>query len=317
MPLSARTDSSAAASSDRARARGRLLVIAAAFLWGTSATLARWVFRDLRVPALEAVEMRLVVAVALLGPWMLLRHRAALRVRREDWGHFLILGLVGVTAVQGTYYYTIAALGVGLAILLQYLAPALIVGWEALRGVRIGAATIVAVAAALLGTVLLVGGVDRASLRAAPIAWIAGFGSAVSFAFYVLYSKRPLARYAPATVLFHTFAIAAIFWACVIPPARILGAGYGPTTWVMFVALGLFSTLLPFACFYAGLRRLPAAEAGVLATMEPVIAILSAALILDEGLRATQWLGAALVLAAAIATTLREPATAKAHAETG
>jgi drug/metabolite transporter (DMT)-like permease len=315
--LSARTDSSAAASSDPARARGRLLVIAAACLWGTSATLARWVFRDLRVPALEAVEMRLVVALAVLGPWLLLRNRAALRVRREDWGHFLILGLVGVTAVQGTYYYTIAALGVGLAILLQYLAPALIVGWEALRGARIGAPTIVAVLAALIGTVLLVGGVDKASFRATPLAWVAGFGSAISFAFYVLYSKRPLARHAPETVLFYTFAIAAIVWACVIPPARILAAGYGATTWLLFLALGLFSTLLPFACFYAGLRRLPAAEAGVLATTEPVIAILSAALILGEGLRSSQWLGAALVLAAAIAATVQEPATAKAHAETG
>jgi drug/metabolite transporter (DMT)-like permease len=274
-------------------------------------------FRDLRVPALEAVEMRLVVALAVLGTWLLLRDRAALRVRREDWGHFLILGLVGVTAVQGTYYYAIAALGVGLAILLQYLAPALIVGWEALRGARVGAATIVAVAAALAGTVLLVGGVDRASLHATPAAWLAGFGSAISFAFYVLYSKRPLARYAPATVLFHTFAIAAIFWAFVVPPARIVGAGYGATTWAMFVALGLFSTLLPFACFYAGLRRLPASEAGVLATMEPVIAILSAALILGESLRATQWLGAVFVLAAAITATLREPAAAQAHAETG
>ena len=47
----------------------------------------------------------------------------------------------------------------------------------------------------------------------------------------------------------------------------------------------MFSTLVPFAFFYAGLRRLPPAAAGIIATMEPVIAVLSAALFLGEGLR--------------------------------
>jgi len=315
MPLSEPSGSSAAASSSRSLARGRALVFAATVFWGTSATLARHVFRDRAVPALTAVELRLVIAVTLLGVWLAWRKPAALRVRREDWGYFVILGLFGVAAVQGAYYHAIATLGVGLAILLQYVAPALIIGVELLRGTRVRPRVLVAVIGAIAGTALLVGGVDRAARAIALGDWLVGFGAALAFAFYIVYSKRGLARYAPETVLFYTFLIAAVFWGMVTPPARILAAGYDAGLWVMFLALGVFSTLVPFVCFYAGLRRLPAAQAGIVATMEPVVAVLSAALFLGEGLDPTQWVGAALVLGAAALASIEEPASVEAQVE--
>jgi drug/metabolite transporter (DMT)-like permease len=315
MPLSAPSDSSAAASSRRSLARGRTLVFAATVFWGTSATLARYAFRDRAVPPLTAVELRLVIAVALLGVWLAWRRPEALRVRRADWGYFLVLGLFGVTSVQGTYYVAIARLGVGLAILLQYLAPALIVAFELARGARVRAPVRVAVLAAVVGAALLVTGVDRLARAISPGDWLVGFGSAVAFAFYVLYSKRGLARYAPETVLFYTFLVAATFWAFVTPPARILTAGYDRATWGLFLSLGVFSTLVPFACFYAGLRRLPATQAGIVATMEPVVAVLSSACFLGEGLRSIQWLGATLVLGAALLAGIEQPASLEAQAE--
>jgi drug/metabolite transporter (DMT)-like permease len=304
---------------DRHDARGRWLVFGAAFLWGTSATLARFVFRDRHVPALTAVELRLAISVAILGPWLALRRPEALRIARSDWGYFFALGLFGVAAVQGTYYYAISVLGVGLAILIQYLAPALIVAYGAARGVRVGPATVVAIASAILGIALLVSHMDPGSLKRhpRPLDWAVGFGSTFSFAFYVLFSKRGLRRYAPDTVLFYTFLIACIFWALVTPPWRIAAAGYGADLWLMFAALGVFSTLVPFFLFNTGLRRLSAAEAGIIASLEPVVAVLSAALFLGEGLKPMQWLGALLVLVAASLASIQAPETVPAQPERG
>lgn len=277
----------------------------AALFWGTSATLARFMFHDRNIPALTAVELRLVIAVALLAPWMALRRREALRLRREDLGYLLCLGVFGVASIQGSYYYTISVFGVGLAILLQYLAPSLIVAFDALRGAAVGRLTVVAVVAALAGTGLLVGNVDPGTLHATPWQWAIGFGSAVVFAFYILFSKRALARYAPDTVLLYTFAVAAVVWAFVTPPWVIAAAHYTATDWMMFAALGLTSTLLPFVFFYSGLRHLSPAEAGIVATMEPVVAVLSAGVFLGEGLRSLQWLGAGLVLTAALLASVQ------------
>ena len=231
-----------------------------------------------------------------------------------------MLGLFGVAAVQGTYYYAIATLGVGLAILIQYLAPALIVAYAALRGTRVRTPTVIALASAIAGVALLVTNVDPASARqisARPLDWAVGFGAAVSFAFYVVFSKRGLKRYPPETVLFYTFLIAGVFWAVVTPPWLIVAAGYDAEVWAMLAALGVFSTLAPFILFNTGLRRLPATEAGIIATIEPVIAVLSAALFLGEGLGALQWAGALLVLIAAALASIQAPETVPAQPERG
>jgi len=144
----------------RGARRGRWLVFAATFFWGTSATLARFMFRDLHVPPLTVVVLRLAISVVLLAPWLLWRRRESL--------YFLLLSVFGVAAIQCTYYYSVATLGVGLAILIQYLAPTLIVIVDALRGVRIGALMLVALGAALGGTALLVGNVNPATIHAKP-----------------------------------------------------------------------------------------------------------------------------------------------------
>ncbi len=292
-------------------------MFAAATLWGTSATLARFVFRDRHVPALTVVELRLLFAVALLAPYLAWRRPRTLVVERRDWGYFLILGIFGVAAIQGSYYFSISVLGVGLAILLQYLAPSLIVIYEAMRGARVAWRTVAALAAAVAGTALLVGGVDRALARARPLYWAIGFGSAAAFAFYIVFSKRGLRRYPPETVLLYTFLIAGSFWAVVTPPWKILAAHYGASLWGLFLALGVFSTLVPFSFFYAGLRRLPAAQAGIVATLEPVVAVLSASLVLGEGLQALQWVGAAMVLASTVLAPLPETESLAAQAERG
>jgi drug/metabolite transporter (DMT)-like permease len=299
------------------RSLGRWLVFLATFCWGTTATLARSVFRDGGVPAQTVVELRLVIAASLLFAWLLSRNRAALRIERGDRGALLVLGLFGVAAVQGTYYYSIAKLGVGLAILLQYVAPSLIVLYEMARGQKPSPAMIAAVLLALGGTALLVSGVDRSSVHASAFDWLVGASSSVIFAFYVLASKRLVTRYPPETVLVYTFAIAAVFWMCVTPPWRIVAEQYPASMWARFALLGVFSTLVPFRCFYAGLKRLPAAEAGVIATAEPVVAILSAFVFLGEGLRPGQMLGALLVIVAAVLASRGHPETAEAGVERG
>src|SRR5437763_5257371 len=78
------SDPSAAQATGHARTAGRWLVLAAALCWGTTATLARSVFRDDGVPALTVVELRLAFAAALLFLWMAARKRDALRLRRND-----------------------------------------------------------------------------------------------------------------------------------------------------------------------------------------------------------------------------------------
>jgi DME family drug/metabolite transporter len=118
----------------------------------------------------------------------------------------------------------------------------------------------------------------------------------VFFAFYILYAKRLLKRLPPWTVLFYGFLVAALFWMVFVPPTAIAAAHYSGETWGLFLLIALSSALVPFALFYSGLARLDASRAGVVALLEPIVAIGSSAWWLGEGLTASQGAGAALIL---------------------
>ena len=249
------------------------------------------------VPPLVVVELRLMISVVILGGILAVFRPRLLRLGRGDVLPLVLLGLFGIAAIQGTYYSNVGLVGVGLAILLQYLAPALIVAWEAATGTRpLTAERVIALALALGGTALLVLANGASVARANPRGMALGLASAGFFAFYIVYAKRVLARLSPWTVLFYGFLVAGLFWMLVWPPARIAAQGYGARTWALFLYIALASALIPFGLFYAGLRRVEAGRAGITALLEPIVAIGSSALWLGEGLTPAQGAGAFLVL---------------------
>jgi drug/metabolite transporter (DMT)-like permease len=261
-----------------------------------SAVLARSLFRG-GVPALVVVELRLAIASAILGAGLLLFRREDLRVPRGAWPRLLVLGLLGIAPVQGSYYTTVSLIGVGLAILLQYLAPALVVVYEGVTGRSPWTRQkLVALTLTTGGTALLVLADAGATLRAQPFGVGLGLLSAVFFAFYIVQAKDTVAVIPQWTVNFYGFAAAALFWAVFVPPWKIAAAGYSSTQWILFAAVAVFSVLIPFGLFYRGVERLEAWRAALTAMLEPVVAAVAAWAFLGEGLRPLQWLGAAMLL---------------------
>ena len=66
----------------------------------------------------------------------------------------------------------------------------------------------------------------------------------------------------------------------------------------------LIAATIPIGCFYAGVRRVGAAVAGLLSTAEPVVTVVLAYLVLDESLTAVQLTGGALVVLSVAALSL-------------
>jgi drug/metabolite transporter (DMT)-like permease len=192
------------------------------------------------IPPLTVVELRLAISVVLLAAGFALFKPALFRIARTDVLPLVVLGIFGIAAVQGSYYTNVRWVGVGLAILLQYLAPTLVVAWEALvarrRPSRIELAALVS---ATVGVALLVLADHGAIARANPRGIALGLASAVFFAFYILYAKRLLARLPPWTVLFYGFLVAALFWMVFVPPAAIAAAHYAGPTWGLFLLIAL------------------------------------------------------------------------------
>ncbi len=85
-----------------------------------------------------------------------------------------------------------------------------------------------------------------------------------------------------------------------VEPGRIPG-----DAWPGIVAVAAISTFIAIQTFYAGSRRIGAAQASLISTVEPVWTISLAAILLGERLGPIQLIGGALVIGGVIVAQLR------------
>ena len=84
------------------------------------------------------------------------------------------------------------------------------------------------------------------------------------------------------------------------PPWRAAPQTFEPSNLGLLAVVGVFGTLLPFACFFASLRYIDAGRATIVSTLEPVVAGVVAFFWFGEGFAGLQLLGAALIIAAIV-----------------
>ena len=280
------------------RLKGYLLILGAAVFWGVSATLAKFLFTQ-NVDTLVLVQMRMTLSGLPIVVVFLLLRRDLLRVKVRDLYRFALLGIIGGAGSNFTYYYTIRATNVATAILLQYLAPLLVLGYAAVsREEELSISKILAGVISLIGCFLAVGG-ERMSLGAiSQLGLLSGFASAFCWAFTNVWLRRLLKDYRVWTVLVYSFMFASLFWLLFNSPADIMAYHFSAETCGMFFGFALISILIPHSFYFAGVQYLTASRAIITATFEPVVAIVSAYIFLRETLSPVQICGALLVIAA-------------------
>ncbi len=280
--------------------RGYLLIIGATMFWGISATIARFLFAQ-HVETLVLVQTRTLISCLILLIIFVLFKRDLLVIRRQDIYKFILLGIVGVAGSNFTYYYAIEQTNVATAILLQYLAPLLVLGYAAISGdERLTMMKLLAAFVSLSGCFLAVAGKDFSILQMSGKGLLSGLAAAACWSFTNIWMRRALKEYQIWTVLVYAFLSASIFWMFVRPPWLLLNASYSSAQWGIFAIFAIASILIPHALYFTGLRHLGASRAIITATFEPIVAIGSAYLFLGELLTGIQIGGALLVLAAIV-----------------
>lgn len=276
-------------------------MIAAAALWGVSAVVARVLFRRDMEPAL-LVQVRLLLGGLALLPIVLLRRSIGFSPR--DIPRIVLYGLL-LAAIQFTYFESIAAAGVAVAVFLQYTAPLMVAAWESAWARRLPEPGIIlALALATLGSALLVLPGTGFEVPAAGLAW--GLASAVSMAAVTLVAtdlRRRGAR--TANMLVSGLLIGSLAFLPARMPWQALASVPGPA-WPYIVYIALFATALPYMIFTTALASVSGSVAVLLCMVEPVLAALLAWAFLGEALSPLQLLGGALILVAiAIAARAR------------
>ena len=262
----------------------------AATLWGISGTVAADAFAE--IPPARVAQARSIVALALLLPYAW--RRGLLRTRGAG-SQLVAFGLVLAT-VHVTYYWAVERLGVGPGVTVQFLGPILVLVWMATAQKRwVPKVVWLAGLMALSGTVMVTQAWDVSELD--PLGVTAGLAAAVTFAAYLVMGERLTKLLSPVTLLTYGFLVAVILWA-IVQPLWQFPTDISTKAWIELAWVGVGGTMVPFLATMAALRRASAGVVGVVASIEPVIAAITAWLFLSQSLVFVQAVGGLLVVAA-------------------
>jgi len=294
-----------------ARPRGlgpSLAVIAAASLWSTLGISYEVLLRDGGTDRMTMVTLRLGIAALVVLAYALLRRRDALRVPRAARASILGTGVISFGVFYIVLIYAYHWSSVPVATVLLYTAPAWVaLGEHVFLGYRVTRTATLALGATLVGAVL-VADILRGAGDLTPKGVAAGLLSGVTYGSMSLFGKRAMESVPPLTVMVFGMGISAL---CLIPVKLIVsGTTLPEPSLLLKIALwpALAVTVVPVALYTWGLSMLRPSTASILATVEPVFAIVLAWLVLDQRLHPFQIAGAALVLGAAVYLSLNPSA---------
>ncbi|WP_237165324.1 DMT family transporter [Pandoraea vervacti] len=241
---------------------------------------------------------RFFVAAVLLIVWCRLQ-RVRFPSRRQSL-HIALMGGIGYVGQSLCFFGALQYAQASLVALLLYLYPvfvtilAAIFLRERLTPVKLGALVLCS-----LGTALTVGGG-----QGQPLGMALAVAAALIYSGYIVVGAR-LTRGvdARATATLVCVAATASFGVMSAIRASQGESLHWPASaggWAALIAIALCSTVVAILTFFAGLQRLGAGRASMLSTLEPVVTVLLAAMLLGETLTPAQWGGGALILAGVV-----------------
>jgi len=279
---------------------GFLAVGTAASIWGTLGFFAKILYAEgVSFEALVAVRASLGWAAMLL--FVLLRRGAgSLRVARRDLLFLLPLGIVGIGAFYWLYFFTVRESTVGTAAILLYSSPAFValLAWIFLQE-TLGLLRLLALTLTFGGIFLVVGGHDPGTLEVSLLVLTAGLLSGLTYGLYSILGKPMAGHLEPAVILSYALGFGSLLLMLAALPTFYTLVGLSSRSYALLFMLAVVHTALAFGLYTAGLKRLDAGQAAIVATVEPVVAGAIGVVLLGEKLTALKVIGALLVLAGA------------------
>ena len=272
----------------------------AVIVWGASFIATKLALRE--VSPVVVIWLRFGIGVIILGGFVVHRKELSLPPRREL-GYFALLGFLGitfhqwlqvtglVTAKATTTAWIITTIPIFIALLGRVMLKERL-GWDRIAGILI----------ATVGVVLVV---SHGDLQSILLGKLGSFGdllvliSAVNWAVFSVLSRKALKNH-PATQMM--FFVMLFGWICTSVWFFTLNhvgeiANISMTGWTSLAFLGIVCSGFAYVFWYDALKALSASQVGSFLYIEPLVAAVVAALLLQEPLFIAAFVGGALILA--------------------
>ncbi len=283
------------------RVPGPLLIILAGCFWGSMGIFVRklGVFG---FSSIQIVAIRVTLAALFFSILLLIRDRSGFRISPRDLPLFLGLGFGSILFFTVCYFTAISMMPLSAAAILLYTSPI----WIMLMSVlffreKLNGRKLLALALAFAGCIL-VSGISGEGIPLTGL--LVGLGSGIGYGLYSILGTVALRKYSPFTVTAYTFLFAAAGSWLICSPADMVSkfsAAPDPASLLLLCCLtALVTAVIPFLAYTLGLRTVEASRAGILATVEPMVATLFGILVYSEPLTLLSGLGICLILSAVV-----------------
>jgi len=257
-------------------------------------------------PVFMLATLRYAIAGAVLWPWVLLRGHGLPRLDARGWW------LLALQAFFGLFCFNVLMLeglkltsAVEAGIITCTLPATLALLARPVLGERLGGRDWLAVLLASLGLLALQVEVEGGG-NGSPIGNAFVYGAVVSEALFTLFARKVGDRIDPVAMTAWTnlLGLAMFLPFAATELGEVAWAAAPAWAWALLLGYALLASVLSFVLWYRGVRRVPAAVAGVFTGIMPIAAVLAATLALGERFGWGHALGLAILLASLGMATL-------------
>jgi len=283
--------------------RGHVLPIlalaTAGCLWGTGFLFGKVALREMSVGTM--VLFRFAFACAGLLPLIFFDRP---RFAGKEWLWVLAASVLGVPVqylvqFKGLSLTTVSHASLMVGTLPMLLAVAAVLFWRE----RLHLGGWIALAASTFGAALIAlssksaSGIARANVRGDLLVVLSMFAAIA----WILISKRLMRHHSAVMVTAFVFWIGTVFLAAVVTATSgVPSLHYSNRAWVAVAEQGLLATASTTVLWNWGLKRVPAARAGIFVNLEPLVGAILGVAVLHEVLGRMALAGGALIVGGAV-----------------
>ncbi|PLS16301.1 EamA family transporter [Bacillus sp. M6-12] len=288
-----------------------LAILFAAILWGAIGIFVKGL-AEAGFSSMEIVTVRVIASSAFLLIIGLIKDRRLLRINLKDIYLFIGTGILSIVFFNWCYFTAMNMLSISAAVILLYTSPVFVMVLSVLfLKEKFNSRKLVLLCCTLAGCFLVTGALDSGMQHGNPIGYLAGLGSGLGYALYSIFGKAALGKYQTFTITAYTFFVASLF---LLPVTRIWTKApifFDMGIVLKVLGLSLLSTVLAYLLYTWGLKAMDSSKAAVLATIEPVTAMIIGFAFFSESLSLLQLTGAGVILLAVVLYSRRDPVTEK------
>jgi len=274
---------------ERPRLLGVLSISSAAIIWGSNGVIVNLIPLD----AFTIAFFRVFLASLILLPFMMIFRARDLARLKSCWKLLVLNGLL-LCLGWAFLFASMKLIPIAEAVLLNYLGPVFtaVLSPLILRE-RLAKTSIAALLLSLLGIYLIsheelvLGGSHDV------LGVVYGLLAGLSYAGFIIVSKKLRAEQSSLTTAFYSYVFAAIFLAAI---SRPITPSLSAPEWGLLLILSGVNTCSAVTLYLYGLAMMEAPKAVVLAYLEPLSAAIMGALFLGQLLGPIDILGGALIV---------------------